>query len=153
MLKGIQHIGIWVLSAINIVLLVLIVKMASINNSFRKDLKSSADEYDEMFFEYFDSEMPEHFYPFVGRDSVVRKIRSYKDYPMPRECPVCKGYAVPIIYGLLTDSYFEDSLAVDLKGILRQIPGGCCVEDATWACADCDTRFVFVNNKLKKHVR
>ena len=67
--------------------------------------------------------------------------KRYDNVPEPMRCPVCGGEALPLEYGLLRESFFEDSLAFDLSGRRRVIAAGCCVGDADWGCTECQERF------------
>ena len=67
--------------------------------------------------------------------------KRYDNFPEPMRCPVCGGEALPLEYGLLRESFFEDSLAFDLSGRRRVIAAGCCIGDADWGCTECQERF------------
>ena len=77
----------------------------------------------------------------------MRKARAhhlrkrYDVFPEPMNCPICGGEALPLEYGLLRESFFEDSLAFDLSGRRRVIAAGCCVGEADWGCTECQERF------------
>ena len=85
----------------------------------------------------------------VRKAKAHRFRKRYDDFPESMKCPVCGGEALPLEYGLMRESFFEDSLAFDLSGRRRVIAAGCCVGDADWECTECHGRFMLNNKDLE----